>query len=76
MYGQPVFLSDLSSEDSQSPEAKAESKLIRKEMKSLFESDLGKDFDIVVGDSRIKVHKWILMREGVYLLLTQLLQPE
>lgn len=64
MYMQPLFLSDSSSEDSESPKTKAESKLMRKAMKGLFESEFGKDFDIVVGDSRIKVHKLILMREG------------
>lgn len=76
MYGQPRFLSDSSSEDSQSPEAKAESKLIREGMVKLFESDVGKDFEIVVKDSRIKVHKSILMSEDFYFLLTQSIQPE
>lgn len=69
-------MSDSSSEDSQSPERKAEDKLMGKEVEGLFESDLGKDFDIVVGDSRVKVHKFLLMGEGFHLLLTQSLQPE
>lgn len=55
--------SEISSEDSNSPEAKAFRKAVSKCVSRLFGSDLFSDLTIVVGEKEIKAHKLCLACE-------------
>lgn len=57
-------LSNISSEDSNSPEIKQRSKELREIFAKMFGDDLFTDFTIVVDSKKIKVHKMVLSKHN------------